>query len=60
MSSSSPHHIVGVDRFNNAVVVLFADGTSFLFPAEFLYAHRNDPGNERLRDEPSDLNGSQS
>ena len=40
--------IVNVDRLQGSLVVLFSDGTSAMFPNEFLYGARNEKGNEVL------------
>jgi len=43
--------IRSVDLADGRVLVDFADGTSTLFDAEFLKAHRDDNGNECLPSE---------
>jgi hypothetical protein len=36
-------------------LVTFSNGSSTLFDSEFLYAHRHDKGNRRLRDTQSSM-----
>jgi hypothetical protein len=44
--------IRNIDLVRDKVLVTFGDGTATMFDAQFLYAHRNDEGNESLAPEP--------
>ena len=47
--------VLQADRYDDGILVVFADGTSFVYTPEFLYRHRNVDGNREVADEPGAL-----
>lgn len=41
-------NVTAVDLTESGVLITFRNGTSVVFAAEFLYAHRSDDGNKVL------------
>ena len=47
--------VLQADRYDDGILVVFADGTSVVYTPEFLYEHRNADGNRELADDPGAL-----
>jgi hypothetical protein len=47
--------ILQADRYDDGILIVFADGTSFVYTPEFLYEHRNADGNLEVAEDPGAL-----
>jgi hypothetical protein len=47
--------VLQADRYDDGILVVFADGTSGVYTPEFLYEHRNADGNRELADDSGAL-----
>jgi hypothetical protein len=47
--------VLQTDRYDDGILVVFADGTSFVYTPEFLYEHRGADGNWEVADDPGAL-----
>lgn len=54
-AAHDPIRVLQADRYNDGIVVVFADGTSFVYTPKFLYEHRGRDGNREVADDPGAL-----
>ena len=55
-ASDDSIRVLQADRYDNGILVVFADGMSFIYTPEFLYKHRNADGNREVADDPEPHN----
>jgi hypothetical protein len=53
--SQDSKRVSQADRYQDGILIVFADGTSAVYTPEFLYEHRDTDGNSEVADDPGAL-----